>query len=81
MCWGCLAAFEDAPEEVDVTVFEAEGRQAAAICQAAAELVAGVRSWHFPQHCFKGWAPRSLHSNHSKVLRATRWIGHAHTSC
>lgn len=46
---GGPAAFEGAPEEVDVTVFEAEGRQAAAICQAAAELVAKVRRWHAPR--------------------------------
>ena len=77
---GCLAAFEDAPEEVDVTVFEAEGQQAAAICQAAAELVAGVRSCHSPNtaafatssqglRVFREWATQLSLSSNSNVLR------------
>lgn len=36
------AAFEDAPEEVDITVFEAQGPEAEAISKAAAELVSKV---------------------------------------
>lgn len=40
----CLcAAFEGAPEEVDITMFEARGTEADAIGRAAADLVAKVR--------------------------------------
>ena len=38
----CSAAFEDAPEEVDITVFECNGPDAEAITSAAAELVSKV---------------------------------------
>jgi hypothetical protein len=40
------AAFEDAPEDVDMTMFEASGPDADSIGRAAAELVAKVCEAH-----------------------------------
>ena len=44
MCVCVCAAFEGAPEDVDITMFETQGAEADAIGRAAAELVAKVRS-------------------------------------
>lgn len=52
--WGvCLcAAFEGAPEDVDITMFETQGTEADAIGRAAADLVAKVRTdGCFPYQC------------------------------
>ena len=59
----CCAAFQGAPEELDVTIIEPAGQQSGAIERAAAALTAEVCIW--------AWAPEWLHS-HCQITSQVR---------